>query len=153
MAAPDNPAPPGPVLVGVDGSSGAERAVRLAVGLASRTDRPLVILYGWSHDRPDTLETFETHAEKVLSAAVATAEELAPGLEVTTEAHPVDAAQALIEASRDASLLVVGSRGMGGFRGIMLGSVSQRCAHHAHCPIVIVPPPSTPAEGVGCDPG
>jgi nucleotide-binding universal stress UspA family protein len=153
VAAVDMPEPAGPVLVGVDGSSGADRALHLAVRLARAADRPLLILYGWSHDRPDTLETFESHAEKVLDEAAATAKELAPGLEVTVEALPVDAAQALIEASRGASLLVVGSRGMGGFRGIMLGSVSQRCAHHAHCPIVIVPPPSTSGEGVGREPG
>jgi nucleotide-binding universal stress UspA family protein len=45
----------------------------------------------------------------------------------------------LLEEAADADLLVVGSRGLGGFRGLLLGSVSQQCAHHAPCPLVIVP--------------
>ena len=54
--------------------------------------------------------------------------------------HEGSPAEILIEASRDADLLVVGSRGLGGFKGLLLGSVSQQCSQHARCPIVIVGP-------------
>jgi nucleotide-binding universal stress UspA family protein len=54
---------------------------------------------------------------------------------VVREGQP---ARVLLDEARDADLLVVGSRGLGGFRGLLLGSVSQQCAHHAACPLVIV---------------
>jgi nucleotide-binding universal stress UspA family protein len=62
-----------------------------------------------------------------------------PGVEVQQDVFEADAAGALVEASRGAELLVVGSRGRGGFTGLLLGSVGQQVAHHAHCPMVIVP--------------
>jgi nucleotide-binding universal stress UspA family protein len=61
------------------------------------------------------------------------------GVEVTTVVRQGQAADAICEEAEGADLLVVGSRGYGGFRGLLLGSVSQQCAHFAPCPVLIVP--------------
>jgi nucleotide-binding universal stress UspA family protein len=63
----------------------------------------------------------------------------ATGVTVEGRVVPGGAAQVLVEEAKGASLLVVGSRGRGGFSGLLLGSVSQQSAHHAPCPIVIIP--------------
>jgi nucleotide-binding universal stress UspA family protein len=63
------------------------------------------------------------------------------GIELEADAVEGPPADTLIAAGRDAELLVVGSRGRGGFAGLLLGSVSQQCAQHAPCPVVILPPP------------
>jgi len=63
---------------------------------------------------------------------------LAPGVTTVGHTHEESPAVVLIEASEGADLLVVGSRGLGGFKGLVLGSVSQQCSHHARCPITIV---------------
>lgn len=82
----------------------------------------------------------QERAERMLQdvlTAVRSAEEGEPEVthEVISGARP---AEILIERSQDAALLVVGSRGLGGFRGLLLGSVSQQCVHHAKCPVVVV---------------
>ena len=65
---------------------------------------------------------------------------VAPGVTFKGVTHEGPAAKVLLEASEGADLLVVGSRGLGGFSGLLLGSVSQQCSLHAHCPVVIVRP-------------
>ena len=76
-------------------------------------------------------------AEAAVAKAVA---EVTGGGDVDIEVRPVNdlPARALIEASTEASLLVVGSRGLGGFSGLLVGSVSNSTVHHAHCPVVVV---------------
>jgi nucleotide-binding universal stress UspA family protein len=78
-------------------------------------------------------------AKQFLDGLVAEARSLAPGVEVRGELVEGPPARALLEHARTADLLVVGSRGLGGFRSLLLGSVSQQVVHHAPCPVVVVP--------------
>lgn len=92
--------------------------------------------------RPSDEEVYEhlaAAAKAVLDKAVDEARSLAPQLEIVGELVEARAATALISAAGDADLLVVGSRGLGGFSGLLLGSVSAQCVHHAPCPVVVVP--------------
>jgi nucleotide-binding universal stress UspA family protein len=87
---------------------------------------------------PALLADLREDAEKALDVALGEVD--TSGVEVERVVVEGPAGGALVEASRGAELLVVGSRGRGGFKGLLLGSVSQQCAHHAECPVVIVPP-------------
>ncbi|MFJ9609045.1 universal stress protein [Kitasatospora sp. NPDC101176] len=93
--------------------------------------------YGWPSPVLQTFD-FEANARQALADSVAQAGIEAPEVEVrqhVVQAHP---ATALLTAAADAQLLVVGNRGHGGFTEALLGSVSQHCVHHAHCPVVVV---------------
>jgi nucleotide-binding universal stress UspA family protein len=136
------------IVVGVDGSEGAKGALRFALdearlrGAAVRAVAAWHVpsaAYGGPSDTPDMalIRRMEPEARSALERAVAEAGDLTVELEVVVrEGAP---AQVLLDESQDAELLVVGSRGLGGFRGLLLGSVSQQCSHHASCPVVIVP--------------
>jgi nucleotide-binding universal stress UspA family protein len=141
----------GRLVVGVDGSKIATLAVRWAareakfrgaeLELVSVWEIPIGALgygYAFAGIPDDMLKELETTAGQILATAAEVAREEAPDVEMKTRAVQGQAADVLVGASRDADLLVVGSRGMGGFRELLLGSVSQQCAHHAICPVVIV---------------
>jgi nucleotide-binding universal stress UspA family protein len=143
---------PGTIVVGIDGSETG----RLAAGWASDEARlrgdQLRLVSAWSIPATTFLagETGTTEdlaaelaqgAEEALSAA---SREVDPRLVVETTAVEGQAANVLLEAADGADLLVLGSRGLGGFRGLLLGSVSQQCVAHASCPVVVV---RHPAEG------
>jgi nucleotide-binding universal stress UspA family protein len=81
---------------------------------------------------------FEGAARAVLDKAVEEMRTAKEGVRIERVVAHGQASHVLIEAAADADLLVVGSRGHGGFAGLLLGSVSQQCAHHAPCPLVIV---------------
>ncbi|MFG1609744.1 universal stress protein [Actinoplanes sp. NPDC049265] len=142
------PAVDGPVVVGVDGSASAARALTFAAQEASLRGTELVALHAWTmpalvgppammplaYDPP----AIALEEQRVLAEALAGIGEKHPDLTVRRELPPGPPARALIDAARHAQLVVVGSRGRGGFAGMLLGSVSQHLLHHATCPVVVV---------------
>jgi nucleotide-binding universal stress UspA family protein len=133
------------VVVGVDGSECGQQALRWALQYVADVGGHVTAVTAW-HYPPGTTSAGgiapntpnpERAAHRVLSEAVASAQpDGASGIEqVVVHGH---AAAVLIERSREADLLVVGTRGHGGFTGMLLGSVSAHCVHHAHCPVLVV---------------
>lgn len=156
---------PGTIVVGVDGSAGSEAALRWALTEARLRGSTIRVVHAYqvpastygdigmgapaSVGRAGLVEDMERirtavedeskrGVEDVLGRLGADATD---GVEVELEVVEGPAAQVLIEAGRDSELLVVGSRGRGGFVGLLLGSVSQQCAQHPPCPVVIHPAP------------
>ena len=134
------------IIIGVDGSEGAKRALAWAVSEARLRRADVHVVYVWTYPYYGAaplvpplvdLEGLAAEAKAVLDDAVAAV----PADDVTIHAHLFEgpAARCLLEAGQDAELIVVGSRGRGGFAGLLLGSVSQQVASHAHCPVVVVP--------------
>ncbi|WP_247695359.1 universal stress protein [Streptomyces sp. B93] len=141
----------GPVVLGVDGSPAADRAVDFAFAEAELRKAPLVALHAWTNwnaPLPAPQDASEPYAnppgalaseeERLLYEALAGHQERYPGVVVEHKVVHGGTREALIEASRSAQLMVVGSRGRGGFTGLLLGSVSQAVLHHAHCPVAVV---------------
>lgn len=137
----------GTIVVGVDGSQDAARALDWAIDEARRRGTTRVrLVHGVEigtvgaspYGSGLAIEQMEESGKLVLAEAAAKV--TAAGLTADTYMEIGSAAHTLIEASRDADLLVVGSRGHGGFVGMLLGSVSSACVHHAHCPVVVLRP-------------
>ncbi|MFD5462185.1 universal stress protein [Kitasatospora sp. NPDC127059] len=132
----------------MDGSEQARRALRWAVRQAELTGAVVeaVIAWeppfsGWGGNVPAGGEKpLGESARKVLAESIEKAAGPEPSVEITARVEEGTAAQALLKAAadEDVALLVVGSRGLGGFTGALLGSVGQHCAQHAPCPVVIV---------------
>jgi nucleotide-binding universal stress UspA family protein len=141
--------PGGPVLLGVDGSPANDPAVRFAFEEAALRGVPLLALHGWtgpvSTGPGDMLPLAYDPAEVEAGEARLLAEALAgwhdkyPDVEVRRLLVRRQARTALIDAAGRAQLAVVGTRGHGGFIGLLLGSVSQAVLHHAASPVVVVP--------------
>lgn len=135
------------IVVGVDGSPSSQAALRWAVRYAGLVAGKVEAVTAWevpgaaSWSAPAVDTGFdEEQAERSLVEEVRTvlgAEGASSVHQRLVRAHPV---QALVEAAEGADLLVVGSRGRGGFRRALLGSVSQQVALHAPCPVTIVRP-------------
>jgi nucleotide-binding universal stress UspA family protein len=139
----------GVIVVGVDQSEGARAALRFALEEARLRQARLRVVHAWQFgyigapgfegslpavggDLAEFHEAAEAALDETLRGVVA------DGVAIERRVDQGAAAPVLIEESRDADLLVVGSRGHGGFAQLLLGSVSQQCAQHAFCPVVIV---------------
>jgi nucleotide-binding universal stress UspA family protein len=141
------------IVVGVDGSPSSLTALRWAVRQAALTGAAVDAViawqypvnygpygaYGWAPVSVDESGTdFDEIAYKTLADAVAKAVDPHSAVIVRQRVIQGNPAQALLDAANGAELLVVGSRGHGGFTGALLGSVGLHCVHHAHCPVVVI---------------
>lgn len=151
----------GGLLVGHDGSAAAADAVRWAARLAGRLGCPLHVVRSWSissSPRPRTARSgyvppmtdFETAVRERLESDVAGLG-LDPGVDVQSHVLHGPSGRRLLEASVGAEMLVVGSRGAGGFRGLLFGSTADQVVRNARCPVVVVPVTGTddPADPSG----
>ena len=135
----------GRVAVGVDGSPGSDAALTWAIDEALRCDAELILVHGWIYPyqgprtsvteprddmRLDAMRTLEASALKVTKAA--------PSLRCHSIISEQSPAKAIIDAGKDADLVVVGSRGHGGFAALLLGSVSRTVLQHSAVPVVLV---------------
>jgi nucleotide-binding universal stress UspA family protein len=138
----------GGILVGHDGSENAQHALRWAGELARRADMDLHVMRGWSMTsapRPSSwtpgyvppMEDWAGAVYEELTRHVKAAH-LDDSVRVTCHVVHRSPAKGLIETAAGADLLVVGARGRGGFSGLLLGSVSDQCVHHAPCPVTVI---------------
>ena len=136
------------IVVGVDGSLTSREALRWAIAEGRLRRATVEAVHTWQ-DPNVTAYPFAAahfHPELIETAARRLLDEVVDGEEDDGLPGPVEktlvcggAAATLIDAAKGADLLVVGSRGRGGFAGLLLGSVSQHVVHHAPCPVVVVP--------------
>nr|WP_253259734.1 universal stress protein [Subtercola boreus] len=136
------------VVVGLDGSEASLDALRRAVLVAEGIGATVQTVVAWH--TPSSVGTFgysdwtaEADAEQIRDTATETVFGDAPPDWLTPTVREGYPAQVLIDESRGAEMLIVGSRGHGGFAGLLLGSVSTACAEHAHCPVLIMHAPGS----------
>jgi nucleotide-binding universal stress UspA family protein len=141
----------GVIVVGVDHSAGAKAALRFALEEARLRQATLRVVHAWQFGYIGAtglegalpavggeLEDFRRGAEAALEETLRDVGADKDDVAIERRVEQGTAAAVLVEESRGADLLVVGSRGHGGFAQLLLGSVSQQCAQHAFCPVVIV---------------
>ncbi len=134
------------IVVGVDGSGSSKAALRWAIRQAKLTGAAVQAVTAWRFPVGYGMATidgggvidFETSAKQILTEALAEVSGLDPEVPVRPLVIEGHAAEVLLKAARGAELLVVGSRGHGGFTSALLGSVSMYCVLHAHCPVLVV---------------
>jgi nucleotide-binding universal stress UspA family protein len=138
------------IVVGVDGSDGGATALEFAAAEAALRETRLRIVSAWEIPAAvygvdfappldaETIDAFRVRGQQVADDALATVNKLRPSLQVEALAVQGQPADVLLEHGADADLIVVGRRGLGGFRSLLLGSVSQQVVQHATCPVVVV---------------
>jgi nucleotide-binding universal stress UspA family protein len=137
------------IVVGVDGSDGAEAALAFAAHEAAAHGARLRAVCAWDVSYvayaggfippPDLSTTIERCADETARAAAEHAATLEPSIYTEHQAVQGHPAEVLVAESRNATMVVVGSRGHGGFASMLIGSVSHEVAQHAHCAVAIVP--------------
>jgi nucleotide-binding universal stress UspA family protein len=137
------------IVVGVDGSEGARHALEYALDEAELRGANVRVVTAWHAPTMvyaggyvvpvPSEEEWERGARKVLDQTVEAVNGAKEHVDITPVVREGQPADVLCEESKDAELLVVGSRGLGGFHELLVGSVSHQCAQHAHCPVTIVP--------------
>ncbi len=145
----------GTVVVGVDGSDSSHRALRFALNHALATGSEVVVVNSWEVPLPaDTAslaadaqapheEVFDRQSEEVVAGVLAEViDDRTENLEISAVRVQANPVEALLRAGKDADLVVVGSRGRGGVRGLVMGSTSQGVLHHARGPVAVLPPHS-----------
>jgi nucleotide-binding universal stress UspA family protein len=142
------PVSSGTIVVGHDGSIGSKDALRLAMTLAEKLAAPVVVVRSWSIDRMPRASNHEFgYVSSFAEISATVREQLLRDVSSTVERHPDvavecrvaigQAAVTLVRIAEDALMLVVGSRGLGGFSSLMLGSVGDQCVRHATCPVLV----------------
>jgi nucleotide-binding universal stress UspA family protein len=136
------------VVVGVDGSASSRKALTWAAAEAADHGAELVVVNVWEHTLPPPAGSLSVSERYVPDSSQRTTEDLLteikeelgenPPMLVQPRVKQGSPAKVLIEQSADADLLVVGTRGRGGFLGLVLGSVSQHVAAYAQCPVAVV---------------
>ncbi len=135
------------ILVGVDGSEHADRALEFAAEEAALREARLLVVCAWELPTlvapliaypPESSEAFRNDAESIARAAVAKVADLHPSVRCEGRAMQGHPAEILLAEGEGADMIVVGHRGRGGFASLVLGSVVQHVVHHARCPVVIV---------------
>lgn len=150
-----------PVVAGVDGSAESLAAAEYAAATAARRRSPVHLVYGYRHPMgygalgyspysPGLGDAREA-AGTMLRGIVETVRAGHPGVDVTGHEVASDGSYALVNASSDAQLVVVGCRGVGGFAELLLGSVSAQVAAHAHCPVIVLRPHDPRTEALPPD--
>lgn len=137
------------IVVGVDGSENSKAALEFAAKEAGLRNAKLRVVSAWQFPNlllaeaavvdPDLQKGFKQAAQDIANEACKEAQMIARHVPCEIKVIEGQAAEAILSQSKDAAMIVVGSRGHGGFTGLLLGSVSQQVVHHAKCPVVVVP--------------